>query len=131
LRWINSLLSDSRKRPQTTVRAHAIRVPVREAFGVLTVLNLVQLLLYIPLLALLGQGVLYALAGTRRDGNLFYQLLQLISRPFTFVVRKITPQQVADRHVPVVTFFLLLVVYAVVTFEKVDLCVRIGVEQCR
>lgn len=97
----------------------------------LTVLNLVQLLLYIPLLALLGQGVLYALAGAKRDGNLFYQLLQLISRPFTFVVRKITPQQVADRHVPVVTFFLLLVLYAVVTFEKIDLCVRIGVEQCR
>jgi hypothetical protein len=98
---------------------------------VLTVLNLVQLLLYIPLLALLGQGVLYALAGERRDGNLFYQLLQMISRPFTALVRRITPRQVADRHVPVVTFLLLLLVYAVVTFEKIDLCVRIGVEQCK
>ena len=97
----------------------------------LTVLNLIQLLLYIPLLALLGQGVLYALAGAKRGGNLFYQLLQLISRPFTAVVRKITPHKVADRHVPVVTFFLLLVVYAVVTFEKIVLCVRVGVELCR
>jgi hypothetical protein len=104
---------------------------VRKAFGVLTILNLVQLLLYIPLLALLGQGVLYALAGSKSDGNLFYQLLQLISRPFTAVVRRITPQKVADRHVPVVTFFLLLLVYAVVTFEKIDLCVSIGVEQCK
>lgn len=104
---------------------------MREAFGVLTVLNLVQLLLYVPLLALLGQGVLYALAGAKRDGNLFYQLLQVISRPFTAVVRRITPHQVADHHVPVVTFFLLLVIYAVVTFEKIDLCLSVGVEQCK
>ena len=104
---------------------------MREAFGVLTVLNLIQLLLYIPLLALLGQGVLYALAGAKRDGNLFYQLMQLLSRPFTAVVRRITPHQVADRHVPVVTFFLLLLIYAVVTFEKINLCVSIGVEQCK
>lgn len=97
----------------------------------LTALNLLQLLLYIPLLALLGQGVLFTLAGARRDGNLFYQLLQVISRPFTIVVRKITPHKVADRHVPVVTFFVLLVIYAVVTFEKIDLCVSLGVEQCK
>ena len=31
----------------------------------------------------------------------------------------------------VFTFFLLLVVYAVVTFEKIDLCLRVGVEQCK
>jgi cytochrome b561 len=95
------------------------------------VLSLLQLLLYIPLLALLGQGVLYVLAGHRREGNFFYQLLQMVSKPFTAVVRKCTPARVADSHVPVVTFFLLLIVYAVITFEKIDLCLRIGVEQCR
>jgi hypothetical protein len=94
-------------------------------------LNLLQLLLYIPLLALLGQGVLYILAGAKRQDNFFYQLLQLISKPFTFVVRKITPAKVADQHVPVVTFFLLLIAYAVVTFEKIALCVGVGMEQCR
>lgn len=97
----------------------------------LTFLTLAQLVLYVPLLALLGQGVLYVLAGARRDSNFFYQLLKLISKPFTFIVRKITPRQVADRHVPVATFFLLLVVYAIVTFERIALCVQIGVEQCR
>jgi hypothetical protein len=38
---------------------------------------------------------------------------------------------VADRHVPVLTFALLALVYLVVTFEKINLCVRIGMEQCR
>ena len=97
----------------------------------LTLLNLAQLLLYIPLLALLGQGLLFVLAGARRESNMFYQLLQLLARPFTWLVRKLTPHQLADRHVPLVTFLLLLVVYAIVTFEKIDHCVRIGVHLCR
>ena len=97
----------------------------------LTFLNLAQLVLYIALLALVGQGVLYVLAGPKRDTNLFYQLLQIVSKPFTLLVRKLTPKQVADRHVPVVTFFLLLIAYAVVTFEKISLCVQAGMEACR
>jgi len=97
----------------------------------LTFLNLLQIILYIPLLALLGQGLLFVLAGQRRNTNFFYQLLQLISKPFTAVVRRFTPAKVADEHVPVVTFLVLMLAYAVVTFEKIDLCVRIGVEACK
>jgi cytochrome b561 len=97
----------------------------------ITVLNIAQLVLYIALLALLGQGALYVLAGPKRENNFFYQLLQIVSKPFTLLVRKITPRQVADKHVPVVTFFLLLVIYAVVTFEKIGLCVESGMEGCR
>jgi hypothetical protein len=92
----------------------------------LTFLNLAQLILYIPLLALLGQGLLYVLAGERRESNFFYTLLRLISKPFTVPVRKITPKQVADEHVPFVTFFLLLVMYFIVTFERADLCITSG-----
>lgn len=97
----------------------------------LTVLNIVQLVLYIALLALAGQGLLYMLAGARRDQNFFYRLLQVIARPFTVPVRWITPRQVADAHVPLVTFFLLLIIYAVVTFEKIDLCIKSQMEGCR
>lgn len=97
----------------------------------LNVLNLIQLVLYIALLALLGQGVLFMLAGARREGNFFYRLLQVVSKPFTVPVRWITPKQVDDRHVPVVTFLLLLVVYAVVTFEKINLCMAANMVGCR
>jgi len=100
----------------------------------LTALNIVQLILYIALLALAGQGVLYVLAGAKREQNLFYTLLRVISKPFTVPVRKITPKQVADEHVPVVTFFLLLILYAIVTFERADLCVTsnmVGQPGCR
>lgn len=92
----------------------------------LTVLNLLQLVLYIALLALLGQGLLYLLAGTRRETNVFYKLLQVVCKPFTWLVRKITPAQISDTQVPVVTFLLLAVMYAIVTFERISLCVTSG-----
>jgi uncharacterized protein YggT (Ycf19 family) len=97
----------------------------------LNVLNILQLVLYIALIALLGQGVLYMLAGPKRDTNLFYQLLKILSKPFTVPVRKLTPDKVSDGQVPIVTFFLLLIVYAVVTFEKINLCVEAGMEGCK
>ncbi len=89
----------------------------------LTVLNAVQLVLYIALLALIGQGALYVLAGAKCDSNVFYKLLQVLSKPFTKGVRWITPKLVSDQQVPVVTFLLLVIIYAVVTFERADLCV--------
>ncbi len=92
----------------------------------LTFLNLVQLVLYIALLALVGQGALFVLAGQRRDSNVFYKLLQVVSKPFTWLVRKTTPRLVSDTQVPLVTFLLLAVVYMVVTFERADLCVTQG-----
>ncbi len=97
----------------------------------LALLNVAQLVLYIALLALLGQGVLYFLAGAKRQTNLFYQLLQIVSKPFTVPVRKLTPAKVADRHVPVVTFFLLAIAYVVVTLEKINLCLSLGAGACR
>lgn len=100
----------------------------------LTFLNAVQLVLYIALLALAGQAVLFVLAGAKRETNFFYKLLQLLSKPFTLPVRKLTPKLVADQHVPVVTFLLLLVVYAIVTFERANLCVTgqlVGQLGCR
>lgn len=94
-------------------------------------LNLLQLVLYVPLLALLGQGALYVIAAGRHHGNFFYELLQLLSKPFTALVRKVTPRAVADRHVPWVTFFLLSIAYVVVTTEKILVCVAVGMQLCR
>lgn len=100
----------------------------------LTLLNALQLVLYIALLALLGQGVLYLLAGANRERNFFYRFLQVVSKPFTLAVRSITPRQVPASAVAAITFCLLAALYLVVTFERVDLCVmshRLGQAGCR
>ena len=100
----------------------------------LNFLNALQLVLYIALLALLGQGVLYVLAGARRESNFFYRFLQILGKPFTLVVRMITPRQVPASAVAAITFCLLAALYWVVTFERVDYCVmshRVGQAGCR
>jgi len=94
-------------------------------------LSAVKLICEIALLALLGQGVLHVLAGAKRDTNFFYQLLKTLTSPFTKVVRRITPHQVADAHVPLVAFFFLVIIWAVVTFEKIRYCVGVNMVGCR
>ena len=99
--------------------------------SVLFFLSAVKLLAEIALLALVGQGVLYVLAGPKRDTNFFYGLLKAITNPVTWVARRITPRQVADQHVPFVAFFLLAIVWAVVTIEKIRYCVGVGMVGCK
>ena len=94
-------------------------------------LSSLKLVLEIALLSLLGQAVLFALAGEKRDRNFFYQLLKVLTRPFTAVARRLTPSRVADRHVPFVAFVLLVLAWAVVTFEKIRLCVSVEMVGCR
>jgi hypothetical protein len=96
----------------------------------LTLVSIVKLLAEIALLALLGQGVLALLAGAKRDQNLFYQMLQVMTRPFIAGARFITPKVVIDRHVPIVAFLLLFFIWLVATITKISICVQIGVEKC-
>jgi hypothetical protein len=43
----------------------------------------------------------------------------------------LTPPQVADRHVPILTFALLGLAYFAVTFEKISRCVALQMVGCR
>ena len=97
----------------------------------LLLVSICKLVAEIALLALLGQGLLALLAGARREQNLFYQLLQMVTRPFVRGARLITPKVVIDRHVPLVAFFLLLLLWVVSTMAKIGICVDIGVQQCQ
>ncbi len=94
-------------------------------------LNIAQLVLYIGLLALAGQGLLAVLAGAKRDSNLIYQLFLVLNKPWTRAASWISPQTVAERHHPVVAFCVMAVLYMVVTLAKIEHCVGIGVESCQ
>src|SRR5690349_17110592 len=97
----------------------------------LTLVSIVKLLAEIALLALLGQGVLALLAGEKREQNLFYQVLQIMTRPFVAGARLITPKMVIDRHLPLVAFLLLSFVWLAATITKISICVQIGVQLCK
>ena len=94
-------------------------------------LNIMQLLLYIGLLALLGQGLLFLIAGAKRDTNLFYQLFQVVNKPWIALAALISPKQIATRHHAFVAFCLVAALYLAVTVAKIEHCVSVGMVGCR
>ena len=97
----------------------------------LLVASTLKLIAEIALLALFGQWVLGLLAGAKKDQNLFYQILQIVGRPFVLAARVISPKQIIDRHVPFVAFLLLLFVWIGATILRVRTCLEIGVALCK
>ena len=71
--------------------------------------------------AFLGQGVLWVIAGSKRDKNIVYNLFRIVTSPITMVTRAITPRIVIDKHIGLVAFFLLMVLWVVLTVFKIKL----------
>lgn len=69
--------------------------------------------------AMIGQGVLWVLAGAKRDQNLVYGILKTITSPVMKVTRWITPRVVLDQHLGLVAFFLLIVLWLGLTVMKI------------
>jgi hypothetical protein len=97
----------------------------------LTLITTVKLIAEIALMALLGQWLLGLLAGARRDKNIFYQILEIMCRPFVQAARWVSPKFVVERHLPLVAFFLLLFVWLGATILKIQTCLQLGVELCK
>jgi hypothetical protein len=97
----------------------------------LTFITAVKLVAEIALLALAGRWLLGLLAGAKRDGNPFYQVLNVMVKPFLLLARAITPRFVVERHLPLVSFLLLSLVWLAMTVLKIQTCLRIGVEHCK
>jgi hypothetical protein len=90
-----------------------------------------KLIAEIALMAMAGQWLLGLLAGAKRESNFFYQLLGVVTRPFTKLARLISPRIVLDRHIPLAAFLMLVSLWVVVTIVKINICLQIGVQQCQ
>jgi uncharacterized protein YggT (Ycf19 family) len=72
-----------------------------------TALRVLQGLTMYAAVLLAGQGFIYVLSFGKSESNAVYKFMRLLTSPITKVVRLITPRKIADRHVPIVAFFLL------------------------
>ncbi|MBM3387801.1 MAG: hypothetical protein FJY36_09075 [Betaproteobacteria bacterium] len=97
----------------------------------LLLISSLKLIAEIAMMALAGQWLLGLLAGAKRESNFFYQLLGVMTRPFTKLTRLISPRLVIDRHIPLAAFVLLASLWVVVTIVKINTCLQIGVQQCQ
>lgn len=81
-------------------------------------------------LFLLGRGLLYLIAGPKRETNYFYQLLKTLTVPVLTGARFITPKFVLDRHVPYVAMLLLFWIWLGLIAAMASVCQSTGVD-CR
>jgi len=79
--------------------------------------------------AFLGQGVLWLLAGAKRDQNQVYKLFTLLTSPVTRLTRAITPRIVLDQHIWLVAFLIVLMAWFVLVVFKAQSCLRLGFPQ--
>lgn len=66
--------------------------------------------------AYIGQALVAAFAGNRRHENVVYQVLRIITGPMQRAARFIMPKVFPDRHMPFITFGILLWIWIVTIF---------------
>ena len=71
------------------------------------------------LIVMLGQGLLFVLAGTSRHQNLVYRMFKTVTAPVMKATRFITPRFIVDAHIGFVAFFLLMVLWVLAFAMKV------------
>ena len=71
--------------------------------------------------AMIGQGLLWVIAGAKRDQNLVYGIFKAVTSPVMKATRAITPRIVLDQHIGLAAFFLLLVIWVVLTALKIKI----------
>jgi hypothetical protein len=88
-------------------------------------------LIELSLMFIVGRFLLGLLAGTNRDNNVFWQLLDVASKPALWITRKISPKLILDQHIPLATSSWLIIAWVLVVMVKIDLCLQIGAAACQ
>lgn len=88
----------------------------------LTVIVILKSLAEIVGLALLGQGVLYVLAGANRETNFFYRIINTVTQPLWRFTRLITPRVIIDKHVGLLSFLLVAIAWYFLLVAQVANC---------
>ena len=88
-------------------------------------------LIELSLMFIIGRFLLGLLAGSNRDNNVFWQLLDVASKPALWLTRKVSPKLILDQHIPLATSSWLLIAWVVVVQLKIEICLELGVAACQ
>jgi uncharacterized protein YggT (Ycf19 family) len=92
----------------------------------LFMVSVLRALVEVAGLCLVGQGVLYLLAGAAREGNTVFRMLCIVTRPVLRLVRRVTPRAIVDRHLPVFVFLLLFGLWIALAAVRRLICAANG-----
>lgn len=77
---------------------------------------IVKALAELALMFLLGRAILYILAGRKREGNIFYGVLRVVTDPVIRATRLVTPRIVVDAHIPFAAVLLVAWIWLAIVF---------------
>ena len=94
----------------------------------LLLLSVSKAICEILVFALLGQGVLWVVAGKSRQSSFVYRMFATVTRPVMWLSRKIMPRFVLDRHIWMVAVFIVLAGWIIAGQQKLKHCMSHGAD---
>jgi len=88
-------------------------------------------LIELSLMFIVGRFLLGLLAGPNRDNNVFWQVLDVASKPALWITRKLSPRLILDQHIPLATSSWLIIAWVVVLQLKIEMCLEMGIATCQ
>jgi hypothetical protein len=88
-------------------------------------------LIELSLMFIVGRFLLGLLAGAKRETNVFWQLLDVASKPALWITRKISPKLILDQHIPLATSSWLIIAWVLVVQLKIEMCLEMGIASCQ
>ena len=88
-------------------------------------------LIELSLMFIVGRFILGLLAGAKRQTNVFWQLLDVATKPVLWLTRRVSPKLILDQHIPLAAARWLIVAWVLVVKVKIDLCLQLGAAACQ
>lgn len=98
---------------------------------VLLTVIILKSLIELSLMFVVARFLLGLLAGAKRSTNVFWQLLDVASKPALWITRRVSPKLILDQHIPLATASWLLIAWVLIVKVKVDLCLQMGATACQ
>ena len=80
---------------------------------------------------IVGRFILGLLAGSKRQTNVFWQLLDVASKPALWLTRRVSPRLILDQHIPLAAASWLTIAWVLVAMAKIDICLQTGGAACQ
>ena len=88
-------------------------------------------LVELSLLFIVGRFILGLLAGAKRQTNVFWQLLDVASKPALWLTRRVSPRLILDQHIPLAAASWLIIAWVLVAMAKIVICLQAGASACQ
>jgi hypothetical protein len=93
--------------------------------------EILKSLIELSLMFVVGRFILGLLAGAKRQTNVFWQLLDVASKPALWLTRRVSPKLILDQHIPLAAASWLLIAWVLVVIAKIDICLQLGAAACQ